>query len=156
MLRSAYLLTGDRQDAEDLVQTVLLAMLELGGDGVAKDPAAYARRALINRYVNDYRRRPRTRAVLQRLAAGTSGMVPSVDAAVADREAVRHALATLPPQQRATVVMRYFHDMSDSEIADCLGCAASTVRSNLKRARERMRRYLIEPDAEASEGRLGQ
>lgn len=149
MLRSAYLLTGDRQDAEDLVQGVLLAMLERGVDAIREDSVAYARRALINRYVNEYRRRPRTRAVLQRLAAGTGGFVPPVDAAVADREAVRRALEVLPPRQRATVVMRYFHDMSDAEIAGCLGCATSTVRSTLKRARASMRRHLIDTGAES-------
>ena len=94
-------------------------------------PAAYARKVIVNEYLGWRRRFSSTERI------GTEGLdAGSADPtdAVADRELVWELIGSLPPRARSVLVLRYFEDLPDSEIAACLGCADATVRSIASRA----------------------
>jgi RNA polymerase sigma-70 factor (sigma-E family) len=135
LLRSAYLLTGSSPAAEDLVQETLLRLFPKWDRVMAADvPMAYVRRSLVNGFLNQ-RRRPQSREIVvdevpERLDPGV-GRDIGVD--VGNRDLVWRLLATLPDRQRAALVMRYFEDLADPEIAESLGCRLGTVRSLISR-----------------------
>jgi RNA polymerase sigma-70 factor (sigma-E family) len=138
LLRVAYLLTGDRHAAEDLVQDVLEGMY-VRWRRIRGAPDAYARRALVNRAVNRWRRRGRRpEAALGDFEVG----LPDHSDGVAIREAVVGALKQLPPRQRAAVVLRYLDDLPVVEVAAALDCSVGTVKSNAARGLERLRAVL--------------
>ena len=130
LLRLALGLTGDRGTAEDLLQTALTkTYVNWSKVRRADDPDAYVRRLLVNTHTSWWRRRrvaevltdvPRTQSVHQQ-------------AAVEDLDALAQALAHLGPRQRAVVVLRYYEDRPDAEIAALLGCSEATVRSQASR-----------------------
>jgi RNA polymerase sigma-70 factor (sigma-E family) len=132
LLTTSYLLTRDRTAAEELLQDVLVALYPQWQKVLAADSQlAYVRRSLINRFLNQ-RRRSGTELPLAELPE--TGSRPDFTAGVADREQVRRALATLPDRQRAAVVLRYYYDYPDQQIADALGCRIGTARSLISRA----------------------
>jgi len=136
LLRFAYLVYGDRQRAEDLVQEVLLAMYRRFGETLPLDnPHGYARRAIVHANVSRSRR-----ASSRELPVA---LVPDLAAAeaddVAERDELWRALRRLPQRQRAVLVMRFYLDASDEEIAHTLGCRRGTVRSVASRALAAMR-----------------
>lgn len=127
LTRVAFLLTGDRHDAEDLVQTVL-ARLSVRWSRVSRveDPAAYARKSLVNTWRNSRRRRwwdERPTAVLPDQA-----VADATDRYDTYRDLIE-ALRALPPRPRAVVVLRYYDDLSERETAAVLGCSVSAVKS---------------------------
>ncbi len=137
LLRSAYLLTGDRHLAEDLVQEALArthrAWARLDDPGNAE---AYARRTMYHAQVSMWRRR--------RVAESMPGDLPhTADGdhadATARRIAVQQALLSLSARQRAVVVLRYFEDHTESEAAELLGVSVSTVKTQTARALARLR-----------------
>ena len=137
LLRTAYLLSGDRQDAEDLVQTAL-ARVWLAWPRI-REPAAldaYVRRTLVNTHRSIWRLRrvPEvlTDTVPEPRGAGTGGTADLHDVLWA-------ALADLPRQQRATLVLRYYEDLSESETARALGISVGSVKSNASRGLARLR-----------------
>jgi RNA polymerase sigma-70 factor (ECF subfamily) len=144
----AYLLTGSVADAEDLVQEALLKVF-LGRPGAGPVTEAYVRRAILNLYVDGYRRRRRWWAARPRLADADT--VPAHDAAVAVRADVQAALAQLPRQQRACVVLRFYEDLTAEAIADRLGLATGTVKRYLSLATDRLEHLLgpVDPPAGA-------
>lgn len=130
LLRRAVLLAGDRGRAEDLVQVSLAAAYRRWGR--IASPDAYLRTVMVRTAIGWRARR-------------WVGEVPTGDLPdrAAERDeladadlggAVRAALATLPPAQRAVVVLRYFDDCSEAEIAEALGCSLGTVKSRSARA----------------------
>jgi RNA polymerase sigma-70 factor (sigma-E family) len=128
--RSAWLLTGDAQKAEDLVQTALgkcwTKWARVGGDGSFE---AYVRRAMFTTYASWW----------QRAWNGEHPVADLPETAVSEpdtalRTDVICALAGLPRRQRATVVLRYFEDLSERETAELLGCSIGTVKSQTARA----------------------
>ena len=131
LLRFAYLLCGDRHRAEDLLQEVLLAMYRRFGDELPLDnPVGYARRALVNANIS-FARRASSREVV-------TDAIPDV-AALADddpaqRDVLWRALRTLPTRQQTMLVLRFYADASDAEIAATIGCRRGTVRSLASRA----------------------
>jgi RNA polymerase sigma-70 factor (sigma-E family) len=137
LLRIAMMLTGNRADAEDLVQAAL-ANTYLAWDNI-KDHAAldaYVRRAMINTHISWWRRR--------KLEEFPTDELP--DQAVADHardsdlaEVVRRALDRLPARMRAAVMLRYFEDMTEPEIATLLGVSLGTVKSTVSRAVAKLR-----------------
>lgn len=145
LLRSAYLITWDLADAEDLVQECLFKVARRW-PRVRKmqHPVAYARTVLVHLALDDGKRRSRRRAELQPDAAG-------VLASRGDEAAVRvlgrveanadllRALRALPPRQRAALVLRYFDDLSEAEVATAMDCSIGTVKSTTSRALERLR-----------------
>ena len=138
LLRTAYLLTGDQHTAEDLVQTAL-ARAWLAWPRI-REPAgvdAYVRRILINTQRSFWRRR--------RVHELLVGSVPEARASQVDATSDLHqvlwaALAELPRQQRVTLVLRYYEDLSNAEIAEVLGVSVGTAKSNASRALAALRR----------------
>jgi RNA polymerase sigma-70 factor (sigma-E family) len=134
LLRSALLLTGDYHLAEDLVQTAL-SRLALHWSRVAASgaPEAYVRRILFTSHVSWWRR-PRVREVL---ADPPDRSI--VDVGVEDRLVLRAALAKLTPKQRAVLVLRYYEDFTEVQVAELLGIGVGTVKSQTRHALGRLR-----------------
>lgn len=132
LLRLAYGLTGDRGLAEDLLQEAL-AKVYLRWGRIADPTAAeaYTRRVLVTTHVSLWRRRRVVESLTDRVpdAAGQD-----VYAALDGRDELWTALGALGRKQRAVIVLRYFEDRDDHEIAALLGCTAATVRSQAARA----------------------
>jgi RNA polymerase sigma-70 factor (sigma-E family) len=137
LLRAAYLLTGNRADAEDLVQAAL-AKTYLAWDRIEDRSAldGYVRRAMVNTHISWWRRR--------RLEEYPTDEIP--DQAVADhsgtselQDSLRRAVDRLPQRMRAAVVLRYFEDMTEAEVADALGVSLGTVKSTVSRAVAKLR-----------------
>ncbi len=131
LLRFAYLLCGDRYRAEDLLQDVLLAMFRRFGDDLSlENPVGYARRALANANISWSRRATSRELVLDNFPDGAS--LDSADPA--ERDALWQSLRQLPVRQRTVLVLRFYADAGDGDIAAALGCRQGTVRSLASRA----------------------
>ena len=144
LLRYAVVLTGDRELAQDVVQDVLArAQVRWRKIASADSPDAYVRQMVLNEYLS-WRRRwavRNVRAVGERvleLSDGRGGSRDHADA-MADADDLWSRLATLPPKQRAVLVLRYYEQLDDDEIAALLGCARGTVRSNASKALKTLR-----------------
>lgn len=136
--RTAYLMTGSTASAEDLVQETLLRLYRRRDWLLNADvPLAYARRALANQFVND-RRRAASREIVLADVPESRTTADSANA-VAERDAVWQLLEALPDRQRAAVVLRYYHDLPDKDIAEALECRVGTVRSLISRALSALR-----------------
>jgi RNA polymerase sigma-70 factor (sigma-E family) len=138
LLRFAHLVTADASLAEDVVQTAL-AKTALAWHRIERkdDPVAYVRRAIVNTAANHWRRKPwRERPVAE--LPDRPGQYDA-QAAYDERDAMWRALATLPPKQRAVLVLRYYSGLSEAEIADELGCSRGTVKSQASKALARLR-----------------
>lgn len=147
LTRFAFVLTGDRQLAEDLVQDCLFALHRRFGETLPIDePVAYARRVIVNGQASRRRRLAGSEVVVD--------MVPEVgvDAAdVSEQDAAWRLLAALPKRQRAVLVLRYYVDLTDEEIARTLSCRVGTVRSLAARAFAALREHpALAADAEGS------
>jgi RNA polymerase sigma-70 factor (sigma-E family) len=131
LLRFAYLLCGDRHLAEDLLQDVLAAMhRRFPEDLPLDDPAAYARRALVNTNISRARRMSAAEIAVDAIP---DAPVTDVDLA-AQRDGLWQALRRLPVRQRTVLVLRFYADMADPDIAAALGARRGTVRSLASRA----------------------
>lgn len=137
LLRSAYLLTGNLADAEDLVQSALAKTYQAWDrieDRKALD--GYVRRAMVNTQISWWRRR--------RLEEYPTDDIP--DLPVADtsgnselHDTLQRAIDRLPQRMRAAVVLRFFEDMTEAEVADVLGVSQGTVKSTVSRAVAKLR-----------------
>lgn len=134
LFRLAYLLTGTRADAEDLLHDTLVD-LQRGWRkmAAAAAPYAYARTALMNRHASNRRRRSATEIPIDPVALPESAQ-PDPTARVDSDNALWQRLSTLPPRMREVLVLRYYEDLSDRLIADVLGIRPSAVRSTASRA----------------------
>ena len=139
LLRAAQGLTGNRADAEDLVQATLVKAYQ-SWDRI-DDPAAldtYVRRVMVNTHISGWRRR--------RVDEYPTDEIP--DAPVADdatkdadmRDIVQRAIDRLPRQMRAAVMLRYYDDMTEPEVAAALGVSVGTVKSTVARAVAKLRK----------------
>ncbi|WP_438875007.1 SigE family RNA polymerase sigma factor [Winogradskya consettensis] len=145
LLRYATMLTGDPHSAEDLVQETMVKV-QLNWKRVQRSdsPDGYVRRMLTNQFI-ELRRGSWWRRVLLRAEPDPSVPVPSDHAdRSAERDRVWSMLSGLPRRQRAALVLRYYEDLPDQEIADVLGCAVGTVRSSISRALATLRTELVE------------
>lgn len=139
-IRLAFLLTGDRALAEDLVQDAFVRLV--GRLRHLREPnafGAYLRRTIVNLATSHFRHRRVERAYLERLAAA-----PTVVANANDEldETMHRALLELPRRQRAAIVLRFYEDLSDVQTAEVLRCSAGTVRSLVSRAMKGLREEL--------------
>lgn len=135
LLRTAWYLTGSRQAAEELVQDTF-ERCYTKWSRIRRDEAhGYARRVLVNRHTDVWRRR--RREVL-------TDVVPQGSTRAPDAEHVDlvRALATLTERERDIVVLRYYADQSEREVADLLGCSTGTVKSTCSRASAKLRATL--------------
>jgi RNA polymerase sigma-70 factor (sigma-E family) len=138
LLRSAYLLTGDRLEAEELVQDTLVRLYPNWDRVAAADvPLAYVRRSLTNNFLNARRRR----SANDLLFAEPPEQPYELDlgSRLSDRQLVRRLLDGLPARQRAVLVLRFFEDLEDTEIASIIGCRRGTVRSIISRGLQQLR-----------------
>lgn len=140
LLRTAYLLTGDAHHAQDLLQTALLAVARRWGDIRDREqPERYLRRAMYRHQVNRWRaraRRPET--VVAAPPEQPAGRDHASETVV--RHRLLEALRSLPPRQRAVVVLRYYEDRPEAEAAALLDISVGTVRSQASKALARLRR----------------
>jgi RNA polymerase sigma-70 factor (sigma-E family) len=148
LLRTAYLMTADAQEAEELVQECLLRVArhwqKVRGMGHA---GPYAQRALVNLTLDGSKRRSRQRQELETPGALSEiGRSNEDDYGSFDVNAeLRDALRELPARQRAALVLRYFCDLSETQTAEALGCSIGTVKSTTSRALARLRETLDLP-----------
>lgn len=137
MERYAFVLTGDRQRAEDLVQSTLLRLYRQWNRlSKMEHLDAYVRRMQTNQYL-DWRRRRQNAETPD--STETDQHVPDLAIGVVDRDELARALQGITPHQRAVLVLRHVEGLDDEAIATVLGCSASTVRSHAARGRERLR-----------------
>jgi RNA polymerase sigma-70 factor (sigma-E family) len=135
LLREAYLLVGDVHLAEDLVQTTLAkAYVAWRRVTASKSPDAYVRRILINTNISRARRRGASELPTTSLPDS-----PALSQDRAERIDLLRALETLPRRQRAAVVLRYWADLPEAEVADIMGCSVGTVRSQAFRGLAKLR-----------------
>ncbi|MDI1465980.1 SigE family RNA polymerase sigma factor [Catellatospora sp. KI3] len=130
LLRIAYVLTGDHALAEDLLQTAL-ARSWSAWSRVHGDPEPYVRQILTNTYRSWWRRRWHGERATETLPEHPG---PSPQAAVDERDQVWRALSRLPRQQKLVLVLRYFEDLSEADIARTLGISTGSVKAHASRA----------------------
>jgi RNA polymerase sigma-70 factor (sigma-E family) len=141
LLRFAYVLCGNAHLAEDLVQEVLARVHRRWARIERMEaPEAYVRRAIVRELLSWRRRRASTEAVLAEVPDRPSEYDPAQQ--LAARDEMWTLLAGLPRAQRAVLVLRFYDDLADHEIADMLGCSPSTVRAHASRALARLRAAL--------------
>jgi RNA polymerase sigma-70 factor (sigma-E family) len=148
--RTAYLLCGDWHRADDLVQTALARVVVASRRRVVDNLDAYASTTLLRTFLDDNRRLWRRRELS--LPVPREDMAPAQDPTVA--LTVLAALKSLPPRQRAVVVLRYWEDRSVEETADALGINAGTVKSHGAKALAALRQALadLRPELTTSYG----
>ncbi|MBL7255581.1 SigE family RNA polymerase sigma factor [Paractinoplanes lichenicola] len=134
--RHAYLLTGDHQLAEDLLQSALASVYRHWRRVRDDNPEAYLRRAIYHQHVSWWRRR--------RVPEHLTGAPPETARddpaeATALRLSLAQALATLSPKQRAVVVLRFYDDLTEAQAADVLGVRVGTVKRHAHDALRRLR-----------------
>ncbi|MFJ3906586.1 SigE family RNA polymerase sigma factor [Streptomyces sp. NPDC090025] len=141
LVRTAQLLTGDFHEAEDLVQTTLAKVYGRWRRVPREELDLYVRRALINNNLSRLRRRRvvhlLTPVLPESLRHATAGHAEAVER----RTALFAALAELPARQRAVMVLRYWEDLSEPDIAAVLGCSLGTVKTHARRGLAALRAH---------------
>ncbi|WP_433218573.1 SigE family RNA polymerase sigma factor [Microtetraspora malaysiensis] len=147
LIRLAYLLTGDQHAAEDLLQT---ALTKTAGRWrkIRDNPEAYVRRVMYHEQVDRWRSprwgRERAMDVLPEQPVGDhSGEVDT-------RVSLAQAMRALPARKRAVLVLRYYEDLPESEVAKIMGCSVGTVRSQAHQAIVRLRGLVGAPVTQES------
>jgi RNA polymerase sigma-70 factor (sigma-E family) len=138
-IRLAYLLTGDAALAEDLVQDAFVRVA--GRLAHLRDPGAfdaYLRRTVVNLARSYLRRRKLERGYLERVRHEASAQA-APEGSIEDRETLWRAMASLSDRQRSAIVLRFYEDLSEAQIADILRCRPGTVKSLVSRGLEAMR-----------------
>ncbi|MER7682628.1 MULTISPECIES: SigE family RNA polymerase sigma factor [unclassified Streptomyces] len=137
---------GDRHRAEDLLQEALVKLWFVWPRIADEAPEAYVRKVLARAAARSARRRWWGERPVERLPDLPQAADES--AAVVERSRLETALAQLPPRQRAAVVLRYYQDLPEKQVAEALGCPLGTARSHASRGVARLRQILavvVEP-----------
>ena len=150
--RFGYALTGDWALAEDLLQTALARAYPRWSRVLRDDPEVSVRKIMINTWSSWWRRKWRGEVATGQLPEGAG---PDSFAAVDNRQALRSALAQLPPRQRAVVVLRYHQDMSEAQVAALLGISVGTVKSQAAKALASLREQAVLAPYRTGSGRPG-
>jgi RNA polymerase sigma-70 factor, ECF subfamily len=153
LLRTAYLVTGHRQSAEDLLQTALaktyLAWNRIDGP---ESVEAYVRRVMVTTHISWWRRHkgreqtadPQVEPDRTRTTGDGS---PTANDAFDERDRLWNALRGLPDRQRTVLVLRYYEDLTEEEIAHLMGCSRGTVKTHASRGLAALRTRLAADDA---------
>ena len=146
LFRTAFLLTGDYQRAEDVLQGALVRVYQRWlRVGAMEWPVAYARKVVVSQAGSWWRRRSSHEPMLLfRDEPSWGGRLDDVD----EHERVWQAVLSLPPRQRAVTVLRYYEDLTEAQIAETLGMAPGTVKSHSHAATRRLAELLGEPPVE--------
>ena len=136
LLRTAYLLTGDHHDAEDLLQQSLVKAVGAWGR-IQGDPEPYVRTILVRQNVSRWRGRR-----WRELTTDTPPETAATEDGTEDRIALHRALGSLAPRQRAVIVLRYYEDLTEVQTADALGISVGTVKSQARDALRRLREVM--------------
>lgn len=153
LVRAGYLMTFDLAETEDLVQETLLRVARRWDRVRSMDhPASYARRILVNLVIDSEPKRSRRRAELGAGGEEALDSRPDADSGrpfrnVDTMSELQWALGTLPRRQRAVIVLRYWEDMSEADVAELLGCSVGTVKSTASRGLARLREVMGAADA---------
>jgi RNA polymerase sigma-70 factor (sigma-E family) len=142
LLRFGHVLTGDPRAAEDLVQEALARTLRRWRAVRHDNALAYVRKVMVNTHINKWRR---WEARVQLGAVPDSTADDPALRRSEDWDQLRRALSRLPKRQRTVLVLRYFEDLSEAEIAQLMGCQPGTVKSQAARALAALR-PLIQPE----------
>jgi RNA polymerase sigma-70 factor (sigma-E family) len=134
--QAAWLLTGHDQDAEDLASAALAKTYSVWRRVRSGDPYAYARRCVVNAQIDRFRRGRRREVVTDQVPEAQ--LVQRLDGS-ADREQLASLLLSLTERERRIVVLRYYFDRSEAEVAAELDIAVGTVKSTASRALAKMR-----------------
>ena len=143
LLRFGYVLTGDAHRGEDLAQAALVSTYRRWKKLRHDEPYAYVRRAMVNGHTSLWRRHRREAPLPAGFDAVAGGTEPSRYDNV---DLVLRALRVLPARQRAVMILRYYDDLSEADIARTLGCSPGTVKSQASRALKALRRELDRAD----------
>lgn len=144
LLRLAYLLTGDRERAEDSVAEAFAKVWPHWQRGRVDDERSYLTRAVVNEVTSVGRRL--TVATRLRHRTATPAVALPGDDASAERLRLVSALAALPARQRAVIVLRFYDDLSEADTATVLGMRVGTVKSQTSRGLARLRTILQEEE----------
>jgi len=147
--RTAYTVTGNRPDAEDVLQTIFLRLLQGLPPDFDRNPKGYLYRAAINLSLNMLRSRKRLvpDEVLERLPAPVDPAATSADEPI--RRALLDAIRQLKPRAVEILILHYEHDYSDAQIARLLGTSRGTIAVTLYRTRARLKKLLSRAIPEA-------
>ena len=146
LYRVALAVSGDARSAEDDLQAAFAKVYAAWGKVQrAEHPEAYVRRIVLNQVLGS-RRYGFARHERPHESVGDTRSVASPESAVVDRDAVWAAVQSLPPRQRAVIVLRYYEDLSEAEIAEALGCSRGTVKSQASHALASLRRTVGDLD----------
>lgn len=137
--RTAWLLSGNRDAAADLVQAALVKTYLAWGRVDRATATAYARKALVNDNIDRWRKHRGEQSVPD-VFDRPGG---EFDDTVATQVHVQQMLAALPPQQRRVVVLRYYDDLTEAQVAEALGISVGTVKSTAHKALNALRHQLI-------------
>lgn len=160
LLRSAYMICGDHHLAQDLLQDALIKLASRWERLRNEAPEAYVRRILYRDAVSSWRRTRREVVADHDPDGVATPLHARADERVQDWVSgadVRAALLLLPPRQRAVIVLRYYEDLSEAEIADALGIARGTVKSQASDAMRTLRTLLpdSDPDSDSEDEEQG-
>jgi RNA polymerase sigma-70 factor (sigma-E family) len=145
VLRFAGVLTGDRATAEDLAQEVLIrAYSRWDRIGCLDRPEFYVRKMMLNEFLS-WRRRSSRQIPATGTALEPATITPDHAQEYTEREALLAEVGKLPRRQRAVLVLRYYEGLSDTEIAEVLGCTPGTVRGYASRALAALRVQITQP-----------
>ena len=141
LYRTAYLVLGDHYLAQDLLQEALLkAYVAWPRIRDLTKAEAYTRKVIVNTAISWRRRSSFSERPADHLSEDASASDQADE--LATRDALWFELQTLPPRQRATLVLRYFHDLSESQTAELMGCSVGTVKRQVFTALRRLRERL--------------
>lgn len=141
LTRFAYLVTANRHDAEDALQAALTTACAKWSRVVrTDDPEAYVRRMIVNAHISLWRSFRRRETPVGEVSVDVDADDPA--GAVSESDAVWRLCSTLPARQRASVVLRFYEDLSYPQIAAILACSESTARAHIHRALHALRQSL--------------
>lgn len=142
--RLAYLMTGDNSLAEDLVHDAFVRLFRRYGDlRTDSDIAAYLRRTIVNLAIDHRKKKKREAEYLRRQKVEPHG---SITAAIDQQDQLWRALQMVGPRVRATLVLRYYEDLSERQTADVLGCSIGTVKGYASRGLKQLRSQMEDDD----------